>query len=483
MLSDIAPFRLAGNIYFVGTKPASSHVIDTGDGLILIDTGYEHTAPVILESMQMLGLDIADVKYILHSHGHGDHTGGTKELLKHCNAQTFLHEADLRYVKGRDFEFVPDHYFHDGDVITLGNTSITVLHTPGHTEGTVSFFWNVEIEGEVLRAGMFGGAGTNQLKKQFLTERGLPLLWRGLFFDSIERLRAEKVDIFIGNHSWNNKTREKSEMLAAGCEKNPFIDSSAFGRFLNRVERNMLDIIKEESKTLFVNYAHRGASEYMPENTMSSFRMGFEMGANGVETDVKLTADGIPVLFHDDTTDRATGKPGSISELKYDELSNYPVIKNGKSDKIPTLEEFLSEFADKDITFAIELKQEGTAKAVADLIYKYGIEKKVFVTSFKYDELLAIRKYAPTLKTGRLTKNISDEHLARLRSDGIEEFCPQAELVTAELVDKCHRLGFNVRAWGVSNEELMKAVYNAGADGMTVNFPDKLTALMKEENL
>ena len=54
MLSDIAPFKLLGNIYFVGTKAASSHVIDTGDGLIMIDTGYEHTAPVILESMQTL---------------------------------------------------------------------------------------------------------------------------------------------------------------------------------------------------------------------------------------------------------------------------------------------------------------------------------------------------------------------------------------------------------------------------------------------
>jgi len=479
MLSDIAPFRLAGNIYFVGTRPASSHVIDTGDGLIMIDTGYDRTAPVILESMQMLGLDIADVKYILHSHGHGDHTGGTKELLKHCNAKTFLHEADLRYVRGKDFEFEPDFYYRDGDVITLGNTSIKVLHTPGHTAGTVSFFWNVEIDGKTLRAGMFGGAGTNQLKKDFLMQRNLPLLWRGLFFDSIERLRAEKVDIFVGNHAGHNKTRENSALLAAGCEKNPFINSDAFGIFLNRVERDLRQVMKDESRTMFVNYAHRGASEYMPENTMSSFRMGFEMGANGVETDVQVTSDGIPVLFHDDTTDRVTGKPGSVTALTFAELDGYPVMKDGKIDKIPTVDEFLSEFADKDITFAIELKQEGTAQIVADLIYKYGIEKKVFVTSFKYDELLAMRKYAPTLKTGFLTRDTSDELLARMRGDGIEEYCPIAKDVTVELVEKCHRLGFNVRAWGVYNEELMKAVYDAGADGMTVNFPDKLTALAR----
>ena len=84
MLSDIPPFRLAGNTYFVGTYKASSHLIDTGDGLILIDTGYASTADVILESMQILGFDIADVKLILHSHGHYDHTEGTAKLLKLC---------------------------------------------------------------------------------------------------------------------------------------------------------------------------------------------------------------------------------------------------------------------------------------------------------------------------------------------------------------------------------------------------------------
>ena len=80
-MTKVPPFRMIGNVYFVGTVEASSHMIDTGDGLILIDTGYEETADVIVESMNTLGYDIKDVKIILHSHGHYDHTGGTAKIL------------------------------------------------------------------------------------------------------------------------------------------------------------------------------------------------------------------------------------------------------------------------------------------------------------------------------------------------------------------------------------------------------------------
>ena len=89
MLSDIAPHRMAGNLHFVGTYKASAHMVDTGEGLILIDTGYPETADVIVESLELLGYSIKDVKYILHSHGHWDHTGGTAKLVELSGAETF----------------------------------------------------------------------------------------------------------------------------------------------------------------------------------------------------------------------------------------------------------------------------------------------------------------------------------------------------------------------------------------------------------
>jgi len=477
MLSDIPPFRLAGNTYFVGTYKASSHLIDTGDGLILIDTGYASTADVIVDSMRILGFDIADVKIILHSHGHYDHTEGTAKLLKLCKAKTYLHAADMRYV--RNF-FTPDYLFHDGDVIRLGNTEITVLETPGHTAGTVSFFWNVEEGGKTYRAGMFGGAGLNQMKKKYLADRGLSMLQRGQFFDSLARLRTIDVDVFVGNHSWNNDTKGKGEK-SLNAAVNPFIDPVGWQEFLDACERNHAENIRTESRTTFINYAHRGASEYYPENTMSSFDAGIAMGANGIETDVQITKDGVPVLFHDDTITRVTGGEGSIGDYTWDELQNFDVKKGERTDKIVKFEDFLDKYADLDLTFAIELKQAGTAEIVADIVRRRGIANKCVITSFKFNELCALRAYAPEMTTGYLTSRVDDEIIEKMLEIGIDEICPKANLVTPERVTAWHRLGFNVRAWGVANTDLMKNVYDSFGDGMTVNFPDKLTEYMKEK--
>ena len=100
MLGDMKPFRMAGNLYFVGTYKASSHLINTGDGLILIDTGYEETADVVIESVTDLGFDVRDIRYILHSHGHCDHTDGTPKIVALSGAETFLCRKDIKYLKG-----------------------------------------------------------------------------------------------------------------------------------------------------------------------------------------------------------------------------------------------------------------------------------------------------------------------------------------------------------------------------------------------
>ncbi|MBQ9735093.1 MAG: glycerophosphodiester phosphodiesterase [Clostridia bacterium] len=231
----------------------------------------------------------------------------------------------------------------------------------------------------------------------------------------------------------------------------------------------------------FINYAHRGASEYAPENTLLSFYTGLFMQANGIETDVQLTKDGVPVLFHDDTVDRVTDGKGKVYDYTLKELKSLWVLKNGYKDKIITFEEFLDNFAHFDLTFAIELKGDKTAIPTADLIRKFGIENKVIATSFKYNELLDMRSYAPEIRTGYLVYNrpIDDELIEQMKADGLFEICPRAPFITLEKCKEWHDKGFSVRAWGVANEELMKQVYFAGADGMTVNFPDKLCELIK----
>ena len=90
MPSDTAPFRLAGNLYFVGTHKASCHVLSTREGLIMIDCGFEESVDAILDSLEVLGFSVRDIRIILLSHGHGDHSGGAKRLRDLSGAEIWM---------------------------------------------------------------------------------------------------------------------------------------------------------------------------------------------------------------------------------------------------------------------------------------------------------------------------------------------------------------------------------------------------------
>jgi len=235
------------------------------------------------------------------------------------------------------------------------------------------------------------------------------------------------------------------------------------------------------SRKEFINYAHRGASEYAPENTMSSFDLGVKMGADGIETDVRLSRDGVPVLFHDGSLLRMTGVDGAVEDYTLEELRSIPIKKGELEDRIVTLDEFLCAFGGKGLRLAIELKGDGVARATAELLEKHSLSDGVVITSFKYSELLDMKVCAPHLKLGYLAKTVDSELLERMYRDGIDELCPPANLVTPELVAHWHALGFNVRAWGVKSDELMERALEAWVDGMTVNFPDRLVARLAQE--
>ena len=230
----------------------------------------------------------------------------------------------------------------------------------------------------------------------------------------------------------------------------------------------------------FVNYAHRGASEYLPENTLISFCTGLFMGANGIETDVRLTKDGVAVLFHDDSLLRVTGTEGRPEDFTYAQLQQLRVSKNGYWDRILSFEDFLRHFAYRDLTFAIELKGPGAEAETARLLRQYGMAEKTIVTSFKKDYLANFRALAPEFEIGLLTSDYSQETLDWLRNIGAQEICPKAEHLTAQRVARWHALGLRVRAWGVYDEALMDLALRCGVDGMTVNFPDKLTARLNQ---
>ncbi len=253
------PFRMADNLYFVGCVAASSHLITTEEGHILLDTGYPQNLYQVIDSIYRLGFNPRDIRYIVHSHGHYDHLGATKALVELTGAKTFLGKDDREYANGtldltwaKELGFTyyeafePDVLLKDGDVIRLGETEIEVVSTPGHTPGTMSFFFDVTFEGKTYRAGMHGGVGTNSMETRFLEKYGLSTDCRQQFIEGLERLKEKKVDLFVGNHVHNNQTREKYERMMAG-EKNPFINSEEWVPFLNRCRLNLEHALEKET--------------------------------------------------------------------------------------------------------------------------------------------------------------------------------------------------------------------------------------------
>lgn len=226
-----------------------------------------------------------------------------------------------------------------------------------------------------------------------------------------------------------------------------------------------------------INYAHRGASEYAPENTLSSFYLGLLQGANGIETDVQKTKDGVLVLFHDDTVDRVSDGSGKLSDYTWEELKNLKIYGNnttGFYDRIMTLRAFFEVFSQYDIQFAIELKGLDVEEETLNMVKEFDILHKVTFTSFQFDYIKRIKQLDSTARVGWLTYSSNENVMHQLTEIGGEEIAPDAGTVTAELISQWKAAGFGVRAWGVTNVSLMKKMCLLGVDGMTVNFPDRL---------
>jgi len=239
------PFKIFGNLYFVGTEPASTHLIDTGDGLIVIDPGYPQSLYLVINNICELGFKIRDIKYIVLTHGHYDHLGAARALVELTGAKTFIGKEDVGAANGtRDtahadvvgteyYEaFEPDVLISDGDVIELGNTKILFRDAPGHTPGTKALFFDVTDGKQTLRAAMHGGVGLKAMTKESLEKDGFPIELREKFVPAIEDFIDEPVDILLGNHVWNNDTIGKGAQITDNF--NPFIDGTAWKKFLTK---------------------------------------------------------------------------------------------------------------------------------------------------------------------------------------------------------------------------------------------------------
>ena len=233
-----------------------------------------------------------------------------------------------------------------------------------------------------------------------------------------------------------------------------------------------------------MNIAHRGASAYAPENTFAAYDKAVALAIGHVELDVHFSSDGHTVVIHDDTLDRTTDGSGPVASYTLEYLQSLDAgswfSAQYAGERIPTLEGVLGHYRGR-LYLHIELKAraEGLVTATADLVRAHGMADSVIMTSFDKAHLVESRAYAPELPAGWLVQEATDAVVAQARELGLVTICPRANTLTPESVTRLHGEGFGVRAWGVKDEALMRRVVDCGADGMTVDFPDRAAEYLK----
>lgn len=274
-LMDRPPFPIVGNLYFVGNLWCSSHLIDTGDGLILLDTPTAGSLPGLLFNIAALGFNPRELKYIVVSHAHSDHFGAVVALAHLTGAKTFMSAVDTRDMRENPERmekmnldlgyynecFTPDVELEDGDIISLGNTQMRCVLTPGHTVGVMSHFWTLEDRDRTFHVGIYGGAGFVSLSRAALKRNGQPMSLQQDFLDSIEKVWDEPVEIMLGNHPFHNDVYFKRRRFLAG-EEDAFIDPGEWHRFLEELRSKFQNFLKKSPQEVEAMYAGSQILDY-----------------------------------------------------------------------------------------------------------------------------------------------------------------------------------------------------------------------------
>ena len=228
-----------------------SYLIDTGAGLILIDTTIFETVYLVLEAIYDLGYQPRDIRHILLTHCHVDHSGGVNQIRAISGATVWQSKEDTEFMRrranlelGDDFKIVDytvDQFYDDHEPIRLGNVEIRTLLTPGHTPGTTSFFITVpDDKGGTLVVGLHGGVGTNTMTDTYYQKFGEDRSLRKRFIEDCDRLKSIHVDITISGHpaQGNLMGRLGDDLM----DYTPLIDPEMWPQFLGKWKQHAEDL-------------------------------------------------------------------------------------------------------------------------------------------------------------------------------------------------------------------------------------------------
>ena len=252
----VAGFRVIDNVYFVGARlHLPSWLIETSEGLILIDTTFDEYVPGIVENIEGLGFRLDDVKLLLSSHAHHDHVGGHASMREITGATTVSTAADKGVIESggaTDFRdrgtwapAVVDRVIADGDEIRLGDTVLTAHLTPGHTKGCTTWTMVVEEGGRSYNLVILGGVRVND-NEPLVGHPEYPEMPRD-FAWTFARLKVLPVDVYLGAHGYWFDLPAKRARLEAGTGPNPFIDPDGYRDAVAFWENEFLGRLAEET--------------------------------------------------------------------------------------------------------------------------------------------------------------------------------------------------------------------------------------------
>ncbi len=224
---------------------------------------------------------------------------------------------------------------------------------------------------------------------------------------------------------------------------------------------------------------HRGASAHAPENTLAAFRLARDVGADGIELDVHLTADGVPVVIHNAGVEATTNGTGRISDLTLDEVKRLDAGSHFgpafAGERIPSLAEALGAVG-HDLLVNIELKPQpkggrSLESAVGDVVRGLGMESRVWFSSFKPYSLAAIRRAIPGVPCGLLVSPLTLTALWLAPVTPMEALHPHHTLYTGWVAALSRRLGLKSAVWTVDDPETVARVVQVGVDAVITNDP------------
>jgi metallo-beta-lactamase class B len=229
-------YKIAANIYYVGTADLAVYLINTPQGNILINSDYEQDVPLIRKSIEQLGFKFNDTKILLISHAHGDHDEAVGLIKKETGAKLMVMDGDVpevqRTAPGRPGAQV-DRTLHDGETVELGGSKLTARLTPGHTKGCTTWTMKVQEGGRTLNVVIIGSPNVNP-GYILVGNKNYPEIAQD-YVKTFAALKSLPCDVFLGAHGSYFDMKAKYEKMKSGAA-NPFIDPEGYRAYVSERE-------------------------------------------------------------------------------------------------------------------------------------------------------------------------------------------------------------------------------------------------------